>query len=578
MKKAKLLFSMALAFVMVMCLSAAVFAAEFVNPKAGVIPDQTAKNAHQTGEKGVAGTLVKNQGTWAGQTVHGNYQNNTNACGSCHKTHTANKDSAALLFAATEVDACYACHDGTMAPDLGASCAAGVFNGQDSTTGKSQHSVASGAIMNQAPGGNFTATTGAWSEALTCDSCHSPHGSDSYALLNTNLGMGTTDPNNASVGKFVDKPATAIVDNSGAAPAKVAAGQYDASPKYVLAWITVDSTKAPWTSGWGKDLIDNGYKDPSTGNYIAGTKVVIGQKVLMTYWLNPNPGSDGKYSYTLVTPLWNQATISGTDAAKFQQANSSTFVVDYKHGVAYGTDAVTNLTTTLSFSMPIGISVQAYKAIPTGGLVAETFNKGFFDSGYINFNQGSGFQYSLFCGQCHPDYAQFSRSNNDIQGPGKYHAGRSHSTVSDSYSCTRCHFAHGTDPSVMRDATGSHAVATNNVFTGDLPPVSGKTKSDGTTFTDASAITYMTDTNPSSSTLRYPGMASCFSCHGGTDVTGASHAMGSVSNQVTLKEWNKSIVDKPTDEFFIDYARYTGLPVGKVPFKTGQGLPAGVPY
>lgn len=46
-----------------------------------------------------------------GQTAHGSYKSNTNACSKCHRTHTASGPK--LLKYATVNDTCITCHDGT---------------------------------------------------------------------------------------------------------------------------------------------------------------------------------------------------------------------------------------------------------------------------------------------------------------------------------------------------------------------------------------------------------------------------------------------------------------------------------
>ena len=48
----------------------------------------------------------------ATQRTHGEYQNNTNSCASCHQTHTA--ASKPLLFKNGVYETCTACHDGTL--------------------------------------------------------------------------------------------------------------------------------------------------------------------------------------------------------------------------------------------------------------------------------------------------------------------------------------------------------------------------------------------------------------------------------------------------------------------------------
>ncbi|MHB8170422.1 MAG: cytochrome c3 family protein [Thermincolia bacterium] len=122
--------------------------------------------------------------------IHSNYQRNTDACASCHATHTG--VGASLLQWASVTETCNACHDGTIAQTYD------VMNGQIAATGKrtfggvfmeavaegtnslSRHSVGT-VNINAAPGGaGATAASDAngtkWGKQFECTSCHTPHG------------------------------------------------------------------------------------------------------------------------------------------------------------------------------------------------------------------------------------------------------------------------------------------------------------------------------------------------------------------------------------------------------------------
>jgi predicted CXXCH cytochrome family protein len=439
MTKMKALITTLLAFALVVVIASIAFAA-------GVA--QNPANANQTGEdvanQGAKTDLNKNMSgnpTWADQSIHGNYQNNTNSCASCHKTHTG--IGADLIFTSIQQDACYACHDGTVAPDLEAG-SAGCMDG-NTLPGYSQHIVDSSDAIKNAPGGNASATAGVtpgWGDMLGCASCHNVHGSDSYALLNTSISN-------------LDGVSATVATVSSSVPATQGA-------EYILAWTTVNTSQLPWTKGYYYGLTQQGFAyTAADGTTAYGPKVTNGMQVLMTYrW----DASQGKY--VLDFPLWKSGSAT---PGVFQLDASTGTVIDYKHGLAYGGTAPTALAAGTAISLGIGISVQPYEEKIAG--VQTTFNRSFFDDTYANYNEGSGRQLSLFCGQCHTDYVadyQLTVAKNSnaatagvldpTAGYGsKYMANvYRHTTDTDEFSCTRCHFAHGTSPTLMRDATGQN--------------------------------------------------------------------------------------------------------------------------
>ncbi len=527
MNKVKLFTSLIFGLLLVVVVSSSALA---------VAPAQKESNANHTGE----GDLNKARD---GQSVHGEYQNNTNSCASCHKTHTAQDSTNMLLFTDTATATCEACHDGTVAPALEHGTNAGVFTGQDNKeTGASEHNVKSGVKIGTAPGGNNAANaSGDWSSTLSCSSCHNVHGSDSVALLNTSIG----DTVNATI--------TAPIASSTALPA------YAPGQDYILAWTPVSTSALPWTTGYYKDLVNTGYTDPS-GYVVPNSKV--GSKVLMTYWWDAKSGK-----YVPDYPLWDLGDTAVTTTAEFKKPNASNHIVDYKHGLAYGSDIEAALPVGTSVTLNVGISVQPYRAVPAGGTQEVTYNRSYFDSSYAEYNSGSGRQLSLFCSQCHTDYMSYTRTpqttagadgivgtaddaskpgtTDTAAGSGKYDKAHRHRTYTDGYSCTRCHFAHGTDNTVMRDAAGYKAYATEGTQTDDLVLTASTNPATGANYTQAEALTYMTDPNDSSATKRYTGMSVCLGCHA-KDV---SHDQESLQN--------KPAQDK---------------------FKAGAGLPADVPY
>ena len=103
---------------------------------------------------------------------HGNYTTTSSKCGVCHSVHQAS--SANLLPAATASAACATCHDGTGGNGVyGVLKARGLvpvaFHNVDKTN------VVPGG--DAATGGSATMSFSGPSGTLSCDDCHSPHGS-----------------------------------------------------------------------------------------------------------------------------------------------------------------------------------------------------------------------------------------------------------------------------------------------------------------------------------------------------------------------------------------------------------------
>lgn len=141
------------------------------------------------------------------QAPHGSYAKDTNACAGCHSTHSA--QGASLLREATVDATCKTCHNGTgskynvaegtvLVPGGAGGTVAkqaqgGPFGDQDGYTYTvtaqvtSRHAIGTSQI-NQAPGGNYKGTGAGWTEALSCGSCHDPHGTaHNYRLLRQSL-------------------------------------------------------------------------------------------------------------------------------------------------------------------------------------------------------------------------------------------------------------------------------------------------------------------------------------------------------------------------------------------------------
>ncbi|MBO8170078.1 MAG: hypothetical protein H0Z35_12995, partial [Thermoanaerobacteraceae bacterium] len=129
--------------------------------------------------------------------IHTNYTKDTDACASCHATHTAVGES--LLQWYTVYDTCMACHDGTVTTTYnvwggeigttGTPTFGGMFGGHNSA---SNHNVSGTLSIAAAPGGStveeiVTTDKGSevkrWSAEFGCESCHSPHGQGGNARI-----------------------------------------------------------------------------------------------------------------------------------------------------------------------------------------------------------------------------------------------------------------------------------------------------------------------------------------------------------------------------------------------------------
>lgn len=489
-------FSLSLLFaIMLLGMFAAVASAE--SPMVPGNAEPVNKNANNTAvgvdtnDGSTAASVRKNL---TGHKTHTSYQNNTNSCASCHQTHTAKGDQ--LLFADGVYNTCTACHDGTLgflnvfsdgslAADTAKTTAgAGTFGG---THGSSMHMANDTVKIKAAPGGNpdlegDDKTKGtAWGENFNCASCHAPHGSYSDRLLQYNPnGIGAM-PVSKGGNQLENVP---VVDTlpavDAAAPAVVLLRTEDVDGKVTVAQYNKGASAyakstAPWLYG---------YDNRTDG---------------LTYWSRLVKSDDTIAAY----------------------GSTSGVYFSYDHAEAYSTSAAgaTALKTAAKGFIARPVVVQMAQTGAYGDTVQSAFWSGapiaqfggkteqeLKDLGYTVSSgtvKNVGVQMSKFCAACHTDYLQ-ANSEGAKSHFGSETSAYRHSTNSDSYTCVRCHFSHGTDAYIMKDALGR-----------TIKDLVGKPGFDQGTAAEqeAAALGYMQDNNASSALKKFTNMSVCWACH-----------------------------------------------------------------
>jgi predicted CXXCH cytochrome family protein len=489
-------------------------------------PDNNISNAHKTGE----GDLIKNPAnqifnnkTEGTHKLHGSYQNNTNSCASCHQTHTA--ASGGLLFKNGAYNTCTACHDGTLGfynvfgtenkDDMGAGTFGGTHDGN-----MSAHMSTGALEISAAPGSNSKVTGANWTGEFTCASCHDPHGSYSDRLLAVN-------PNGmAGVTRTVVKDAQGVSNGT----------VYGNKLMDISVYTTL-----PISGISATNLNDYAFKDytilatdiDDANDYYYNTGLKAGDRVLQlqryfsstTGWINA-PGVYLAKTGVSNTAYWPKAykdstrvfptaptaggTSGGTQVQKdadkadavagtFWFNNSKSF---YKVPGTTG-DGTINKISEIQKAYVVQLGYVADNKNKLGNVIpaaANGYQPVATDNNYLT-TAGKGIQMNEWCGACHTDYFTRTKTNTGVDGNYNHH------TMSDNYNCERCHYAHGTDAKIMRDAAG-------------------RTYEDlqGQGFTSDQAKDFLKDVNASSALKRFTNMAVCYGCHT------SSHSEGFINN------------------------------------------------
>ncbi|MBT2698192.1 fibronectin type III domain-containing protein [Bacillus sp. ISL-40] len=475
--------------------------------------DVTINNGTKVGEVIKSKDMVKNDGSTGNHRTHGEYQNNTNSCASCHQTHTG--ASKSLLFKDGVYNTCTACHDGTLGfYNVFEPSNAGTFGGTH--TGNMSVHLADGSVqIKAAPGGNGAANNGSWVNEFNCASCHSPHGSYSDRLLHYNPnGMGLATKAEGGIGY----KGQAVVNYSTLAPAKGAESPLlvrgtatemgitgiDGTAKVIsLMELVQDPTSkaysykqitTPWLYGYvygsPKNYYTRFYKQVTTdiAKYDTDGKTVLsGQTdgtINMADQLYSEDDGHGGYDYTYI--------------ADFHDNELGNSEIVFSKGYIYSTkgylDDVKTADIGVAYKVDLDLKEIAKFGSQTTGVPIFKSDSNSLMTGTGAF-KGAGVKLNQYCAACHTDYLAHSGS-----ASGTFSKAYRHSTDSDSYTCVRCHYAHGTDVTVMMDAHGEKIA--------DLTKDGGEFEGD-----TAKATDYLLDKNPSSALKRYTNMSVCWGCH-----------------------------------------------------------------
>jgi predicted CXXCH cytochrome family protein len=506
----KFSFSLLLAIMLLGMFAAAASAATMTPGQKGTSitnANKTAEGVDGLTDGSQAGTVIK---ALTGQKMHTSYQNNTNSCASCHQTHTAKGDS--LLFADGVYNTCTACHDGTLgfanvfsSGETAKMTGAGTFGGSH---GASQHTADDTVKISAAPGGNHTdgsKTNGtAWGDNFNCASCHAPHGSYSDRLLAYNPNGIASMPASKGGMQLENVPVVTTLATLPATPTTAEKDAFALEPAVVL-YRTTDGTTGVVT----------------VAQYNKGASAYTKSEAPWLYGYDNR--TDGlSYWSRFVVIGDNAATTDVVETEYAVYGSTSGVYFDYEHAQAYSTSAagVTALgkPTKGFLARPVVVKMEenatthtvnqaAYFGGSTVALMGESAQK-LKDLGYTVAADdvkvtGIGVAMSKFCAACHTDYLTASGTKSTHFEPED--AAYRHSTNSDSYTCVRCHYGHGTDAFIMKDSLG-RTIA-------DLQDATIMAKTGESVKTAVDAELYMTDNNASSALKKFTNMSVCWACH-----------------------------------------------------------------
>jgi predicted CXXCH cytochrome family protein len=449
--------------------------------------------------------------TASNKQIHGSYSNNTNACASCHETHNSGSDK--LLIKDEIYSTCISCHDGTLGIyNVFTASTAGTFTG---TAGgnSSIHNSTGSLDIKSAPGGisgahlsddEIKTKGGSWTEEFDCASCHSPHGSYSDRLLNYNPNnMGNTDLKEGG-NKAVLIP---VLDFS---QTTISTKHTDSKEPSGYPYILIRGTKA------NLGISDDKIKDNDT-------VIALYEWDHNKYTRTDNPWL---YGVTYGTHRTNWTELYKTQTPDYSLDSNGEYenIIDfsdkdvhfqYNKGYVYGSGSQLNDAKRGDVAQAYVVKLDKVQISTDGEIPVYAINQSALHQGpvdpkgtaqndpsikKITLNNGTqaavglGKAMSKFCSACHSDYLAHSGEKMAFYNSDAYR----HSTDQDQFSCVRCHFAHGTDITTMRDADG---------YT--IQDLMSKYK-----WSEAESKTYMLDVNPDSALKRFTDMSVCYACHG----------------------------------------------------------------
>ena len=489
--------------------------------------------------------MVKNDGTTGTQRTHGEYQNNTNSCASCHQTHTGSAKN--LLMKDGVYSTCTACHDGTLGfYNVYEGSTAGTFGATADHDG-SLHMANDSLTVSAAPGGDRTGTDEkSWGKEFNCASCHSPHGSYSDRLLNYNPNdMGATASQkggNAATSKIY---AFADIATIKADVATKLAADANYNPKndygkFILVkgtlgdfGITPDSGNDATTvaiTSYGFSL-DHGVYSLTLANapildiheyQSAPKKSVYAAKLFNLTDPNTDANTDG-IADELDTLVFPYVGGDATDLKTYDQ-NDGTAVMNIHFQKGYITGTAVD---TANYGSVARAYVVKLDLVPYADVAASEFAPGgqfsyvssqnvnttdwggikplfSYDKSLYNSKdhtgaafKGNGIAVNNYCAACHTDYLATSEKET-----GTFTKAYRHTTEVDTYACVRCHYAHGTSRDIMKDAQGR-----------TIADLTDATYMGANVMTADQANAWMDDKNSSSALKKFTNMAGCWSCH-----------------------------------------------------------------
>ncbi|MDF2536196.1 MAG: doubled protein [Bacillales bacterium] len=475
----------------------------------------------------IVGMLATTSSAFA---FHYEFAANTNSCASCHELHGSSSDMLLSSDLGNGSAACLSCHDqtssyGVMATNSNAGAFDVTLTGKNGTTaaaGSSMHNIGATAKLSDAPGGN-KASTGEWGGSFGCTSCHNGHKEygtpNKISYIKTSIIDAGTDTKavdlrdysgNMKIRTSGSTTSTTSPDPNGIPGRDDVNYQTKPAERYILVQTNVANV--------AKGALTKPSDIESTTDFVtdvAGKTETVGVQtwVLVPYvWVGP------QNSYKAVTPAMSgKIKVDGIENTTDLAISADGYI--YAKTVA-GSAIIKNPVKVIS-GVTVKFNVDPYTAVSATDAAAGKFtsrvvdNNSYWNSASSHYKYGSGTELTLYCLQCHTDYMSSSHGSlNTVYGTASY----KHSNVKgDSYSCTRCHFAHGTNYSLMRDAEGRNVSDLTAKMNAGTPATYHDKGQDIVLDTAVKISSYMKETSSSTALKRQVGFSVCLNCHG-TDV------------------------------------------------------------